>query len=553
MKERGLIEKELVHLESYFPPSHPLALGLQGQAENIVRTAVLSLALGTTKFEDAWGLDDCGDRWGSQHYGCPGLIGRPPESNPKPAAAAFATMTRVLDLCRYEAWLPTGSRSAFCLRFKGPDRNVYAVWTIHGTRPMEIVPESDSVKLVRIDSQGNEFPLPLKDGVATVALSPAAEWVVALGGGVREARAGKPTYSDAPGEHRVLLENFETGEWRQDGEPHKAFEANHWDVVRKRVPMNVRRVADPERGSTTLEVVLENPDETRPLTGFYAGLVPEAPIPIPGKAKAIGVYGKGISAWSRIVFEVEDAGGERWMSCGLKDAWNSDDIHSRTYLNHDGWRYMEIPLPANAPGDNYRESSTVGWGYDRDGIVDLPLKLVRAFVAMRSKMIYIDELLPVDGTALRLDEIQAVYESPEAMTEKPVEAQKMAANVLVRSRDVAALPNPIAELGAESSGRAAVIEKVYPPEVMQSGDSIYVRIKPVENAKEYRVYVSAYSDGTGAQVMGKPDKEPNVIYIRKLQPSIPIHLFATWIDLDGKESKPSEGRKTILKDEFPFK
>jgi hypothetical protein len=498
-------------------------------------------------------LDDCGDRWGSQHYGGPGLVARPPESNPKPSAAAFATMTRILDQCRYEAWLPTGSKSAFCLRFKGPERIVYPVWTIHGTRPMEIVPESDSVKLVRIDDQGNEFPLPLKEGVATVTLSSTVEWVVAYGGGIREVKVGAPVYADSPVPHKIQLEDFEKGGWTQEKEPCKAFETNNWDVVRKHVPMSVERKQDTERNSNAMEIVLENPDAAKPLVGFYTTLIPSQPIPIPGKAKAIGFYGKGSSGWSRIVLEVEDAKGERWMNCGLKDAWNSDDIHSRTYLNHDGWRYMEIPLPANAPGDNYRESGTVGWGYDQDGIVDLPLKLTRAFIVIRPKMIYIDELLPVDSPTLSFDDIAAVYETAENMTEKPVLVQRDAANLLSVSRAKADLPNPIMRLALEGTGAAAVIEAMYPPEVMQSGDSIYVRIKPVENAKEYRVYVSAYPNGSGAQAMGKPDKTPNVIYVRKLQPSIPLHFFATWVDQDGKESKPSEGRKTILKDEFPFK
>jgi hypothetical protein len=32
-----------------------------------------------------------------------------------------------------------------------------------------------------------------------------------------------------------------------------------------------------------------------------------------------------------------------------------------------------------------------------------------------------------------------------------------------------------------------------------------------------------------------------------------MYFFASYTDQDGKESKPSAARKTVLRDEFPFK
>jgi len=78
MKKLGY-KKEVVHVESYYPSSHPLALGHRGSADSVVRTAVLSLANGTDRFLACWTLHDCEGYWGSQHYGCIGLIGRRPE------------------------------------------------------------------------------------------------------------------------------------------------------------------------------------------------------------------------------------------------------------------------------------------------------------------------------------------------------------------------------------------------------------------------------------------------------------------------------------------
>ena len=87
--------------------------------------------------------------------------------------------------------------------------------------------------------------------------------------------------------------------------------------------------------------------------------------------------------------------------------------------------------------------------------------------------------------------------------------------------------------------------------LVDDGTRVVVTIKPVAGAKEYRVYVSAYADGAGAQVMAK-GAEPEIL-VTRLGPELPLHLFASYMDADGKESKPSPGRRIVLKDEFPMK
>ena len=554
MKERGMEKKELVHLESYFPSSHELALGLRGQADNIVRTAVLSLALGTTKFMQTWSLQDCADRWGSQHYGGCGLISREPESNPKPSAAAFATMTRVLDLARYNGWLETGSRSAFCVRFKDDDRLVYAVWTYHGSRPLEIIPDSDKTKLVKIDEHGNAFPLPLEQGKASVTLTPTVLWIVARNGGIKSALAGTPVYTTAPGSRQIVLDNFEKGNWTYDAHPYNRYASNNWDMLREPVRMAQEFVKSGERTSSVWRVTMTERPAGKPCVGFYGTFTPSKPIPIPGKAKALGIYGKGHSQWFRVLYEVTDAKGEVWLNCGQKDAWNSDDIHSWSYFNHDGWRYMEFPLPASTPGDNSREQSLYSWGGSDEGIVDLPLTLTRVIVEMRTDIIYVNQMLPVEDMAIEMDDLMALYANQEDMTDKPVKLQ-IAARELWRPEITASvLPNPIKKLQETGTGKAPAIEKIYPPEIMASGDQVYVKIKPVEGALKYTVYVSAYPDGTGAQpAPAKAEKDASLLFVKGLQPAIPMYFFVSCTDKDGKESKPSPARKTVLRDEFPFK
>lgn len=554
LKARGHADKEFVHLESYFPSSHELALGWRGQADSIVRTAVLSLSLGTTKFMHTWSLHDCGDRWGNQHYGCVGLISREPEYNPKPAAAAFATMTRVLDLAKYDGWVETGSRSAFCVRFKDTDRLVYAVWTVRGTRPLEILSDDPGARLVSIDENGNEFPVAMTDGKGSVPLSPTPRWIVVRGGAIRSAQAGLPVYTEAPPDDKRVLDDFETGAWGYDGQAYTRYGSNNWDMLREPVPMLQERTKSDERGSTVWRVTMKERPTGKPCVGFYGVFTPAKPIQIPGKAEALGVYAKGHSQWFRIIYEVTDAKGEVWLSCGQKNAWNSDDIHSWSYLNFDGWRYMEFPLPASAPGDNYREKSTYSWGSSDDGIVDLPLRLTKVIVEMRTDMIYVNDLLPVEDLSVEIDDLMAVYKNAENMTDAPVKLQMAAKDVWRPRIAVSVLPNPILDLWKSGVGDPPLIEKMYAPEVMAAGDQIFVKVKPVEGATKYTVYVSAYEDGRGAKAAGKAaDKDPTTLWVNKLQPSIPLYFFASYTDRDGKESKPSQARKTVLRDEFPFK
>lgn len=553
LRDRGWSGKELVHLESYFPSSHELALGHRGQADSIVRTAVLSLALGTTKFMHTWSLYDCADRWGNQHYGCVGLIGRLPECNAKPAAAAFATMTRVLDSAAYDGWLETGSRGTFCVRFKAADRLVHAAWTIRGSRPIELTPDSDAVQFVKIDENGNEFPLAIENGRASVTVTSTPLWIVTKRGGIKTAVAGTPAYTEPAGANTVVLEDFDKAGWTLDARSDERYEGNNWDVVRLPVRMTQEHPVSAERKSTVLRVTMAERPAGKPCVGFYGVLVPPKPIPIPGRARALRVHGKGRSQWHRLVYELTDAKGEAWLSCGQKNAWNSDDIHSWSYFNHDGWRSMEFPVPATSPGDNYREKSCYSWGHSDDGIVDLPLTLTKIIVEMRTDMIYVNEMLPVDDLSIELDDLVAVYDAPDDMTDKPVTLQVAARDAWRPKITASPLPNPIKNLTESGAGEAPAIEKVYPPEVMDAGDQVFVKVKPVEGARSYCVYVSAYPDGTGAQAAGKPEKDPTTIFVKGLQPAIPMYFFASYTDKDGRESKPSPARKTVLKDEFPFK
>jgi hypothetical protein len=544
MKEAGYQDKERVHVESYFPSSDRLALGHRGQADSVVRTAVLSLALGTDRFLSCWTLHDCEDYWGTQHYGCVGMIGRAPEFNPKPAAAAFATMTQVLDSCKYDGWLPTGSRTAYCVRFKGPDRLVYCLWTIRGERGVA-VKSSQGSKVTSVDENGNAGPM--DDGWGEVTVTPTPEWLVIRAGELQDVNC-RPANYQTPVPFHVMLDAFEQADWNYSPAPYPRFAENSWDVRRLPGPMKSERVSS--AGQKIWRITLTDAPKDKPFVGWYGVFTPPKPIEIPGKARALGIRANGNSGWGRIVYEVQDAKGETYLSCGTKDEWNCDDVHSWSYFNFDGWRYMEFPLPGNCPGDDYREADYVWWGHDAEGVVDLPLKLTKVIIEMPTHQIYVDQVLPVENLTVELDDLIAVYDSTEMATNRLIELQRAARAGKVEAIG-SALPNPIADLAQSGVGAPTSIAKLYPPEQGYDGTSVHVAIQPVAGAKEYQVWVAAYPGGRGAVALAKTtETEP---LVRRLKPGFALYFFVTYTDAEGKTSKPSAGRKAVLKDEFPMK
>jgi len=428
MKRWGYEDKEIVHCESYFPSSLPLALGHRGQADSVVRTAVLSLALGSDRFSHCWCLHDCADYWGWTGYGCVGMIGRRPEYNPKPAAAAYATMTQMLDMVDYDGYVPTGSRTAYCVRFKGEEGLVYCLWTIRGSRPIALTASPGS-ELVMVDENGNQTALDLADGAATVTITPTPTWVVARGGEVRKAAVGVPTYTEVPGPHRLVLDDFDRMRWTREKGPDPRYEKHTGGVRSVLAPMHVQGVQSPERKSGVMRVRLaQRPDDKAPFVSWYGVYAPAEAIAIPGKARALGVWVKGNSGWGRILYEVVDANGEVYV--------NTRDPRSWSYVNFDGWRYVEFPLPANSPGDDFREKDSIWWIHTAeavdtaDGVVDLPLKLSKIIFEMPTHQIYVDETLPCESLTIELDDLMAIYDSPEMMTDRPVQTQRAAAGLI---------------------------------------------------------------------------------------------------------------------------
>ena len=548
MRRSGYEDVPLVHCESYFPSSHRLALGHRRAADHIVRTAVLSMAMGSDRFLGCFSLYDCADYWGSQHYGCVGIVGRRPEYDPKPGFAAYATMTRLLDVVEYDGYVPTGSLSAYCVRFKASPY-VQCLWTVRGERDAELELGAAG-QIAVVDESGNEVRHELVDGKASVRLSPTPVWVTSERP-IAAVTLGVPAYTNAPGPAILTLDSLEQP-WVYRAEPYERYASNHWDMLRVPGPMVSESVESDERQARVWRVALQQPGKERKFAAWYGVFTPPTPVDIPGKARALGVWVNGKSNWGRIIYEIEDANGETWQSIGTRDAWNCDDIHSWSSFNFDGWRYVEFPLPGNLPWDNYREKDSVWWNNSAEGVVDLPVKLTRIIIEHRTHLVYVNDCLPVSDRSVELHNLSAVYADRASMTDAPVRLQRAAAGRLsFRDEAGRALANPIASLRQEGAGVAPTIARVAPPAVQYDGTRVVVSIAPVAGAAEYRVYVAAYEDGRGAKTMAS-GSEPELL-VRKLRPEVPLYLFVTYLDADKAQSKPSAARRVLLRDEFPMK
>jgi len=563
-KRYGYMDKPVVSVEAApMVTNHPLALGTRVGADYYVRHGVLQLALGVDRFQAAWTLIDCSGAWGSQHYGCSGVVGRRPMFDPHPALPAFATMTRLLDLIQFDGYVPLGTLSAYCVRFKDLDRSlphqyVYCLWTVRGRRPATLAfqagKDDKSATAVLVDEQSNETPLALRDNQTTVTLTTTPVWIT-TDLPIEKGELGTPIYTEKPGPYTRLLDGFDTP-WTYDAADYPLYSQSYPDgrLETWPGPMKSEIVDSAERFSKVWRVTLQEPPKPKTLGAWFGVYEPKAPIAIPGKARALGIWVNGCSNWGRFVYEIRDAKGETFVSRGTILNWNCNDGHQWSFFNFDGWRYVEFPLPGTLPYDDYREADSVWWGSeDGDGIVDLPLSLTKLVVEHRTHNIYVDEMVPSPGLWVELDDLTAVYESAATMTDAPVALQQRTkGKVLERFSDhPEALANPIAALQEKGVGAAATILKIYPPETWNDGKRAMVDLRPVEGAKEYRIYVSAYETGAGA-VRRAASKEPTFLVLN-LRAEFPIHFFATYVDKDGKESKPSKAVTKVLKDEFFMK
>jgi len=177
---------------------------------------------------------------------------------------------------------------------------------------------------------------------------------------------------------------------------------------------------------------------------MYSILKLNDPVEIPGKPTELGLWVHGNGGWGRLIFELEDASGQRWISIGAEmggkpnpwmadwmpkeefdklqtegragvSDWNSNDAWGRSFINHEGWKYVRFPLPGQygKNSDMYHWPYNSQWRFSADGRIAYPLRFTRLVVTATEKILYVDQYKPVPRQEIYLSDLQATYVPPE--------------------------------------------------------------------------------------------------------------------------------------------
>ena len=428
--------------EVCYPSTNPGNLTFQTQADYYVRHAMHSLAWGVPAFRPGVIIDVGGNyRWGA--WGSSGFCHSYPEMNLKPAFVAFATMTWMLDGAKFVRDVPLGSPALYAAEFARPDGSqVFVLWTLRGQRPVELALEgSDSWRLV--DYQASETTLRASSGKLLVNFTPSPVYLVGKGR-ITGAAPGTPVYADRPqGKVNPVSPLATLDDWSVESDPSLELEYYDFMTPRRKGEFAFQAVPAFEGRSGAIRVTPQPsaPSKAGEAMPMYAVLAHKAGIPLPGTPTEIGLSINGNAGWGRVIFELTDASGQRWISIGAdqikyshsdstpptrvkvdpatflpKDIlakfpspgisdWNTDDAWCLSRINFDGWRYVAFPLPGNYPGEHFGWPANSQWRSDKDGVVHYPLTLKKLVVEINAKVLHMRTFAPVPRPEIYLKDL----------------------------------------------------------------------------------------------------------------------------------------------------
>jgi hypothetical protein len=543
----GIPEPRLQYMEGIFVPTEVGAVSYREQMDLYNRWTLISMAYGVTRFYSGWFAFDCGNYYGAEHYGGCGIQRRIPYCDPKPAYAAYATMTQMLDQANFDGWVKTGSHTNFCLRFKGPKGNVYSLWNIRGKRPVTLTLATDGDVAVT-DVMNNTRLFKSKDKQVTITTDSSVTYV--SGVEIVSAAVGDPDHSDAkPSATAKQVADLADGSWAYTNQRDKVYENGTFAMQRFPGKFAAAVEDDPKHGKV-LDSILRKQSTVHELMPWYNILAPKKPVVLDGAPSHLGLWVKGASDWGRVIYVLKDAKGEKWTSIGTQDQYNCDDVHSWSAFNFDGWRYVRFELPGHAGWDSFRKHGTTWWRADGgDGVVDLPLTLENIIVEQRSHVLYVNDVQPTPSDTVAFGKLYVEYASPEDATPEAVRLSKLRMPLPAGAPE---LPNPIADMQKTGVGLPAAIGKLVPPIERNDGTAVHVHFSEMPKAKQYFCWVSAHPDGRGA-VNLTPGGLKSGALVGGLRPALPFYFWVTYSDEQNKMSKPSPAAMATLKDTFTEK
>lgn len=432
----GYKDKEVSQAhETIYPSTTPGNLSYKTQADYLIRHILHSMAWKMPRIRPG-GMTDAGNSYYHSNWGGTGFMTRRPDVHPKPAAIAIGVFTQVFDGATYQGFLETGSESAYMPRFSRPDgMSVYPFWVVRGERDFQVkVNGNGEAELV--DLFGRTEKVKIENNTFTVKAGASPNYIVLPETiKVEEVVLGEPRYpdSDPKGKVTTVHELDSLADWRVV--PEKSHLLEYYN------PMTPRRKGDfsfeaAEGGIRVSPNPIEYGKDTMPM---YAELEHTKGLLLPGKPDEVGLRVEGNSAWGRIIFELEDASGQKWTSIGARAKgnsewmadwlgkelagnytpgeiadWNTDDAWGLSRINFDGWRYVGMPLPGQYPGEGHHWPANSQWHWDKDGVVHYPLTLKKLIVELPEKTLYLTRYAPAKRKDIRLKDLMVVERDANA-------------------------------------------------------------------------------------------------------------------------------------------
>jgi len=380
-------------------------LGQRRQAEWYVRDLVLSQAW---RFRDIFIgiIMDTGNAYAGSFWGGSGLCTRSPFIYPKRAYVGVAVATKLLDQVALSRNIPTGSPTVYALEFKRQDgQYVYPVWTSRGMAELTI--ETLPADYQILDFYGRPIGRPDSRACLPLTAGTAVTYLLASAPVVRSIRCGKRTYSDdQPADNLKLVNRMDdSSEWTLAETKEPLLEKTRGTALPYRTlgRYAVRQVADPEKGNC-VELELVQPNLALPTVFHeYAVLKLKRPVTLAGKPNSLGLWVKGNSGWGQVYWVLEDARGQRRISCGTR-IHRADvfDYDGRVSISFDGWNFLSMPvtdkssIPDLSTGsvDNLWEFGAVNADetLHRGGAaLQYPIKLVGVAFAAQSRPLFLTE------------------------------------------------------------------------------------------------------------------------------------------------------------------
>lgn len=528
-------------------------LSEEEHAAYVMRAALLLGAYGVNRQFAIGSPADSADYWGEQHYNA-GFLSRINALNPYPSFSTTATLIRHLRHMEFVDWIPTGSLSVYCLRFRDSrnDRMMYALWTLRGTREVSFKAEM-AANPELFDAMDNSEKLPADGNEVGFTLGQMPVFLYGMDGKVSVA-LGKADHSDAKlGKYSTRTGNAAELFTKQTQQADDEYVNSFPDAVRRfPAQMKLEKVDAPsEYGGKSLAITLPKQGKRRGVMPFYTAILPEKPIALQGAPSHISLWVKGSSDWGRVVFVLRDGKGEKWTSVGTKDAWNCDDTQANSAFNFDGWRLVRFEMPGSAPYDKFRKPGTQWWGSTGgDGIVDLPLSLEKIYVERRPEAMHVNSLVPAVQAAVELGDIFTEYACDSDMKHEAALAKYKAEMPMPPQKTVRV--DRIKLLEEAGTLPATKITGVEDPPHYYDGTRGIFSFDEVPDAVRYDIWLSMKPDGSGAIKLGENIKKSGV-QINGFRANMDFYAWIVYYDKTGKASKPSAPFRLNMKDKFGMK